>query len=671
MTMPQPLINSCFSGRGRPRTRARAAGARFLAAAVLLLGMAAGAGAQTTTFNYTGALQTYTLPAGASGVLIQAAGAGGGGGGADANGPGATGGAGATASAIYSAAGGTSLNVYVGGGGSPGFTSNFGGHTCTSSAGAAGVGAGAGGFAGGAGGQAGCPGWSGGGGGGGAASVVATTANAALLIAGGGGGGQGGSWNSISVTSQNPGFIGVLPGSAGGVGATYGNSNDGGGGGGGGGGCPGGAGGTTHADNSGTTNGSPAIFGGSCANSSLSGFLLLASSGGAGGAGQPASDSATNPGATAGSPGSILMTPLFAMTVTVFADTGSGGGTANDGVQNGSEPGLANIPVTASSGAVTIATAITNASGQAVLLLPGTAKGTTVTVVPTTPTGDLSTGGSIGNTAGTYARPALSFPFTASQSYTGVSFGLVPANTLAPNAAQSILAGGIVFYAHTFIAGSAGSVTFSTSAVAGPALPGWAEVIYLDVSCSGQYASADTLVTTSIAASGGQVICLLVKEFAPATAPANATNKITVNAAFVYSGSAAPAPLTVTRTDLTTVTGSGALQLTKRVQNVTTGGAYGTSDNALPGQTLQYQVSVVNQGSTALSTLVIDDATPAFTTFLTASCPAPASLPAGLTSCTVAVQPAAGGTGALQWTFAGTLASGAQTAVTFQVVVAP
>jgi hypothetical protein len=123
----------------------------------LALGLAAAAGAQTT-FNYTGSVQTYVLPAGASGVLMQAAGAGGGGGGADDNGPGSAGGPGAIATGVYLTAGGSSLTVYVGGGGNPGFTSNFG-RNCTSSAGAGGQSGGVGGFAGGAGGQAGCPGW--------------------------------------------------------------------------------------------------------------------------------------------------------------------------------------------------------------------------------------------------------------------------------------------------------------------------------------------------------------------------------------------------------------------------------------------------------------------------------------------------------------------------------
>jgi uncharacterized repeat protein (TIGR01451 family) len=103
------------------------------------------------------------------------------------------------------------------------------------------------------------------------------------------------------------------------------------------------------------------------------------------------------------------------------------------------------------------------------------------------------------------------------------------------------------------------------------------------------------------------------------------------------------------------------------VGNVSRGGATSTSVNASPGEVLQYTVTAQNNGATSLSTLVINDATPAFTTFVAAACPA--TLPTGITACTIGTQPASGGQGGVQWTFAGTLASGAQLAVTYQVKV--
>ncbi|MDR3454540.1 MAG: hypothetical protein P4L96_17365 [Rhodoferax sp.] len=360
--------------------------------------------------------------------------------------------------------------------------------------------------------------------------------------------------------------------------------------------------------------------------------------------------------------------------VQVFGDNGSGGGTANDGAQNGSEAGLGNVVVTATAGGSTVANATTNASGTAVLWLPFGVSGTVV-VTPTAPSGYLVTGGSAGNTGGTYSRPSasvasVSFTYASGNSYTGVNFGLVPPNTLAPDGAQTAQPGTTVFYPHSFMADSAGQVTFSTSGTASPALTGWSEVLYRDTSCSGQFSNADPQITAPITATAGQQICILVKEFVPANAPLNAQNKLTVSASFAYSGSAAPATSVLTRTDTTTVGSSGGLQLTKQVQNITTGGSYGTANNAAPGNTLQYQLSITNLGSGPLSTVVLNDSTPAFTTFLSAACPAPATLPAGLTACSVSTQPAVGGQGALQWTFTGTLAPGSQTSVTFQAQVA-
>ena len=290
------------------------AGAAVALAVGLLSFFARPATAQTANFGYTGAVQSYTVPAGMGSITLQVAGAGGGGGGSDSGGAGASGGNGATVTGTYFVAPGSVLRIYVGGGGAQGYTSNFG-HSCANSAGAGGGSGGTGGFGGGAGGQAGCSGYSGGGGGGGAATVVTTATGTVLLVAGGGGGGQGGSWNSSSVPSLNSTVQGSLPGSAGGAGATDGPSQDGGdggGGGGGGGGCPGGTGGPTHYDQTGTAYGNPAGAGSSCASTTLvSNFRVLASSGGLGGAGDAASDGSQDfATGTAGGAGSVTINPL-------------------------------------------------------------------------------------------------------------------------------------------------------------------------------------------------------------------------------------------------------------------------------------------------------------------------------------------------------------------------
>jgi uncharacterized repeat protein (TIGR01451 family) len=233
---------------------------------------------------------------------------------------------------------------------------------------------------------------------------------------------------------------------------------------------------------------------------------------------------------------------------------------------------------------------------------------------------------------------------------------------------QGVQAGGTVFYAHSFTAGSAGTVSFAVTGAASPALAGWNEQLFLDAACSGVYATGDPALTAPLGVKAGQTVCLLVKEFAPATAALGAQNRATVSATQVYSGSAAPASASMTVVDTTTVVAGGGTQLVKQVQNLTLGGNYGTANSALPGQLLQYQLTLTNNGSTGLATVIMNDTTPSFTNFVTAQCPG--ALPSGLTGCNVTAAPSAGGQGALQWTFNGALAAGAQVAVTYQVTVA-
>ena len=355
----------------------------------------------------------------------------------------------------------------------------------------------------------------------------------------------------------------------------------------------------------------------------------------------------------------------------VFNDNGIGGGTANDGVRNGTEAGLFGISVklTDSTGATVYDSTSTDASGNYLLWVPASLTGASLKVLEVNPSGYLGTGGSAGNTAGAYSRPAstTTFSYSAGSSYAGVNFGLVPVNTLAPNGAQSAQPGTTVFYAHTFQAGSGGQVTFSLANTASPTSPAWNQVLYQDSNCSATLEATEPQITAAITVTAGQKICLIVKQFVPAGAALGAQNNTTLSAAFGYTNASPVLSDTLIATDVTTVGQAGALALSKLVNNVTQGGAAATAVSATPGDTLQYTLTAANNGSQALSTLVINDATPAFTTYLSAACPA--VLPTGTTACSVSMQPAVGGQGSLQWTFTGSLSSGAQLVVSYQVKV--
>jgi uncharacterized repeat protein (TIGR01451 family) len=161
----------------------------------------------------------------------------------------------------------------------------------------------------------------------------------------------------------------------------------------------------------------------------------------------------------------------------------------------------------------------------------------------------------------------------------------------------------------------------------------------------------------------GDTVCIVVRDSIPGTAPYNSRNVITVTSTF--NGAT-----TLSRTDTTTVgaaAGAG-LTLAKSVRNVTLAGGTGTSNTARPNDVLEYTITYTNTSSGMLSSIVVTDATPAFTSFVSAAC---GTLPANIATCLVTAQPAAGSVGSVVWTLGGSLLSGGSGSVSYQVRVAP
>jgi uncharacterized repeat protein (TIGR01451 family) len=242
-------------------------------------------------------------------------------------------------------------------------------------------------------------------------------------------------------------------------------------------------------------------------------------------------------------------------------------------------------------------------------------------------------------------------------------------HSFAPDGAQTGAPGSVLAYAHVFNAGSAGAVSFAATNTPSPAIPGWVVLVLRDDDCNGVIDGTEgaSPLTGSVAVAAGERVCIVVRDFIPANAPLNAQNAIAVTATFTPAGGGAAQ--TITRSDLTTVgaAGTSGLLLAKTVRNLTTGGAAGTSNVAASGQTLEYTVSYSNPGPASVSTIVINDATPAFTRFVSAACTLP--LPASLSACVVSTQPAANAGGAIVWTLDGALAPGAGGSVSFRVTV--
>ena len=73
-----------------------------------------------------------------------------------------------------------------------------------------------------------------------------------------------------------------------------------------------------------------------------------------------------------------------------------------------------------------------------------------------------------------------------------------------------------------------------------------------------------------------------------------------------------------------------------------------TNNQALPNSLIEYQITYSNPSSGVVSDVVINDMTPAFTTFRSASC---ASTPSSVL-CSVGTSPTLGATGAISWPLA-------------------
>jgi uncharacterized repeat protein (TIGR01451 family) len=339
----------------------------------------------------------------------------------------------------------------------------------------------------------------------------------------------------------------------------------------------------------------------------------------------------------------------------VFADTGVSGGTANDSIQNGGEVGIGGVSVKATNGgaSTTYDSAATDGAGNYTLWLPATAVGT-VLISETNLTGYLSTGGSVGSTAGSYARNSdnTSFALTAGNVYTNVNFADVMVNQFGANGMQSGSPGGVVFYPHQFIADSGGSVALSAVSASG-----WPIILYRDTNCNGQIDSGDPVMTGAITVVAGEKVCIVNKVSMPAGVSVGAQDVTTVQAAFTYTNANPALSATLTLTDVTQVSSSAGLVLSKSTDKTT----------AQPSEILTYTIVYQNNGSTPLNAIVINDATPAFTTFISATCIAP--LPAAIGACSVNIAPAIGGVGAVQWVFTGSLAPAAAGQVEFRVKV--
>ncbi|MCP5176768.1 MAG: hypothetical protein H6997_04330 [Moraxellaceae bacterium] len=346
----------------------------------------------------------------------------------------------------------------------------------------------------------------------------------------------------------------------------------------------------------------------------------------------------------------------FTITGQVFLDNGKNAAIPHNGILEADELGIGNITVNLTDCASTIyQSTVTDGAGAYSLGIPNSiVAGSSLCVVEQPSSNLISVSGAAGSTGGSYslAQDRTQFILSAATNYTGVNFGNVVQSQLTGTGNQTIAAGTTASYGHQFIAGTEGTVTFSTAQAPTPNLT-WTSLVYLDNNCNALLDAGDTQVTTPILVVADQVLCLVQKVQSPSTASNGAQDVSTLSASFVY---AAPSVIVgnYSQNDTTIIMDTG-LVLVKKVRQVLScpstvadTNVFVTNNQALPNTLIEYQIVYSNPSSNVVSNIVINDMTPSFTTFRSASCrTTPPSV-----LCSVSSSPTVGGVGAIQWNIA-------------------
>jgi len=187
---------------------------------------------------------------------------------------------------------------------------------------------------------------------------------------------------------------------------------------------------------------------------------------------------------------------------------------------------------------------------------------------------------------------------------------------LSPDNQGQVLPGGSVLYTHTLR--NQGNADISNIALShSNDQSDWNAILYEDTDGNGEFGSADQPINNvaNLAASDNKL--LFIKVFAPASASMGTQNLTTVTASW-DSGAAS-----TTATDLTSTNRSDVKITKKQALDSDCNGSAETafsfdSFEAEPQQCVLYQLVADNTGAAEMHNVRIQDATPAYTSFITA-----------------------------------------------------
>ena len=250
--------------------------------------------------------------------------------------------------------------------------------------------------------------------------------------------------------------------------------------------------------------------------------------------------------------------------------------------------------------------------------------------------------------------------------------------TVTPNNVGQVVPGGSVIYTHTIT--NAGNVTENGGIVGASTVTlsllqtqaGFTAIVYLDANNNNIIDAGDVAINT--AADLGPIAAgtsrqLLVKVTASSGVGIGVVDTSTLTATTAVAINSVAAPAAVSATDTTTVISGNIVLLKEQALDATctgTPGAYSVATittGAIPGACIRYRVTATNNGSANVISLVLSDATPVDTTYISTN-------PAVTVPASAITAPASGSAGTISATI-GTLTPSASVVLTFGVKINP
>ncbi len=372
----------------------------------------------------------------------------------------------------------------------------------------------------------------------------------------------------------------------------------------------------------------------------------------------------------------------------VFEDNGIGGATdAHDGIQDGTEQGLAGFKVQAIYNGPNIAgyntgdiidTQLTGSDGRYTFEIPVVLAGQPIIVRVGSKANwiDISEADVSGIpqvTSTSVTDNQMTVVLQAGDNLSGLNFGKVSEPYMEPDNFTEVEPGGLALFSHKFTVNTEGSVSFNiANKTTGPlGIAGWSAILFIDNNCNGELDSGDNQVVNPVATTVGLSVCLISKVQSPSNAPANSSYNYDIEADMTFVNSAVTRELTDTDTVRVTFAGSGELTIEKTVQNITEGTPPGTTNNAKPGDILEYVIIFNNFSNADISDVKLFDSTPEFTELNQAVLCSDATVPMGL-GCSVSTADGtnqAGYEGNIEWDMSGTMSAGSSGQVIYRVKV--